>query len=180
VIDIAIVGMGKALEPHGETWLGVMPQLPFRAGSERLKQSLDDGALGDVPAATIRVPWWRTQAYHARRGCITTALHRAETEASTAASARPGNDAPGILMAGLAPWPDSPEWIYVVGARAITWLESESPRLNVLDGREDLGLEKRGSGGGDSVMASAYPVSTDSLALATQRLIEAIVENGGK
>jgi predicted dehydrogenase len=48
--------------------LGVMLQMRFRPGSRRLKRILDDGDLGTVQAASMSVPWWRTQAYYDEPG----------------------------------------------------------------------------------------------------------------
>jgi predicted dehydrogenase len=48
--------------------LAVMLQLRFRAASRRLKTLLDDGALGEIQAASMTVPWWRGQAYYDEPG----------------------------------------------------------------------------------------------------------------
>jgi predicted dehydrogenase len=48
--------------------LGIMLQMRFRPGSQRLKQILDAGELGPVQAAWMSVPWWRTQAYYDEPG----------------------------------------------------------------------------------------------------------------
>ena len=48
---IAIVGLGKVLEPHAEVWLGAMPQARFHAGSKRLKQVVD--ASGSCGGANV-------------------------------------------------------------------------------------------------------------------------------
>jgi predicted dehydrogenase len=48
--------------------LGVMLQHRFRAASQRLKALLESGALGEVQAATMTVPWWRPQAYYDEPG----------------------------------------------------------------------------------------------------------------
>lgn len=44
--------------------LGAVLQMRYRADALRLRQILDDGALGMVQAATLSVPWWRTQVYY--------------------------------------------------------------------------------------------------------------------
>jgi predicted dehydrogenase len=49
-------------------WLGIMLQMRFRPGSQRLKQILDAGELGPIQAASMSVPWWRTQAYYDEPG----------------------------------------------------------------------------------------------------------------
>ncbi|MSP00322.1 MAG: Gfo/Idh/MocA family oxidoreductase [Acetobacteraceae bacterium] len=48
--------------------LSVMLQLRFRAASQRLKSLLDVGALGEIQAATMTVPWWRAQSYYDQPG----------------------------------------------------------------------------------------------------------------
>ena len=48
--------------------LGIMLQMRFRPGSQRLKHILDGGDLGTVQAASMSVPWWRTQAYYDEPG----------------------------------------------------------------------------------------------------------------
>jgi predicted dehydrogenase len=49
-------------------WLGIMLQMRFRPGSQRLKRILDAGELGPIQAASMSVPWWRTQAYYDEPG----------------------------------------------------------------------------------------------------------------
>ncbi|MBZ9957142.1 MULTISPECIES: Gfo/Idh/MocA family protein [unclassified Mesorhizobium] len=44
--------------------LGVVLQHRFRPASLRLRQLLASGAIGTVEAASLRVPWWRPQAYY--------------------------------------------------------------------------------------------------------------------
>jgi predicted dehydrogenase len=48
--------------------LAVMLQLRFRDASRRLKQLLEAGALGEIQAATMTVPWWRPQSYYDEPG----------------------------------------------------------------------------------------------------------------
>jgi predicted dehydrogenase len=48
--------------------LGIMLQMRFRPGSQRLKHILDAGELGPVQAASMSVPWWRSQAYYDEPG----------------------------------------------------------------------------------------------------------------
>lgn len=47
---------------------GVVLQHRFRPASLRLKAALDDGELGSVEAAFLRVPWWRPQSYYDEPG----------------------------------------------------------------------------------------------------------------
>lgn len=44
--------------------LGVMFQHRAREPAQRLKAMLEDGALGDLAAVEISVPWWRDQSYY--------------------------------------------------------------------------------------------------------------------
>ena len=48
--------------------LGVVLQQRFRPGNIRLKQLLSEGALGEVQAAWLTVPWWRPQSYYDEPG----------------------------------------------------------------------------------------------------------------
>jgi predicted dehydrogenase len=48
--------------------LGVVLQHRFREASKVLHQLLMDGKLGEVQGASIRVPWWRSQAYYKELG----------------------------------------------------------------------------------------------------------------
>jgi len=59
-----IVAAGR----HAGRHLGIMLQMRFRPGSKRLKQILDAGELGTIQAASMSVPWWRTQAYYDEPG----------------------------------------------------------------------------------------------------------------
>lgn len=214
--------------------LGVVLQLRFRAGSQRLKQALADGALGTIEAASMSVPWWRAQSYYdepgrgvkvrdgggvlmtqavhtldlfrwfvgvssvdaARTG--TTALHRMETEDYAAALISLGNGAPGVILATVAAYPGSTEWIHVIGSRGTARLEGGNLRLSFLDGREEVLADDSGSGSGANLMAFSHephkavlrdfldaietgrdPAIPGEEALATQRVIDAIVSKGG-
>jgi predicted dehydrogenase len=44
--------------------LGICLQHRFRSGGRRLHEVLRSGALGEVQAATLMVPWWRPQSYY--------------------------------------------------------------------------------------------------------------------
>jgi predicted dehydrogenase len=48
--------------------LGVVLQHRFRPASLRLRELLASGAIGTVEAASLRVPWWRPQAYYDAAG----------------------------------------------------------------------------------------------------------------
>ena len=48
--------------------LGIVLQMRFRPGSRRLYEALMTGALGEVQAASMSVPWWRPQSYYDQPG----------------------------------------------------------------------------------------------------------------
>ena len=48
--------------------LGVVLQHRFREASQVLQKLLVDGRLGEIQAASVRVPWWRSQAYYNEPG----------------------------------------------------------------------------------------------------------------
>ena len=129
----------------------------------------------------------------------TTALHRMETEDYASALVRLGNGAPGTIVATVAAWPGSPEWIHIIGSKGSARLEGGSLRIAFIDGREEVLADTSGSGSGANVMSFSHEahraVLTDFLdaieqgrdpavpgeeALATQRVIESILEMGGR
>ena len=59
-----LVAAGRAANRR----LGVMLQLRFRAASQKLKTLISSGALGEIQAATMIVPWWRAQSYYDQPG----------------------------------------------------------------------------------------------------------------
>jgi predicted dehydrogenase len=213
--------------------LGIMLQLRFRAASRRLKALLDEGALGEVQAASMIVPWWRPQSYYddpgrgvkARDGggvlmtqaihtldlfrwCVgiskveaaqvsTTALHRMETEDHVSALLRLGNGAPGTLLATVAAYPGSPEQIMVIGSRGVARMNGANLLVSFFDGSEDRIEDAGASGSGSRVMAFSHephkgviadfldaiandrePAIPGEEALATQRIIDGIIEKG--
>lgn len=60
----AIVDLAQASQRH----LGVVLQHRFRPGARALQDALDNGKLGTVQAASVRVPWWRPQGYYDQAG----------------------------------------------------------------------------------------------------------------
>ena len=48
--------------------LGVVFQHRFREASQVLQKLLMEGRLGEIQAASVRVPWWRSQAYYKEPG----------------------------------------------------------------------------------------------------------------
>jgi predicted dehydrogenase len=57
-----------ALARQSGLHLGVVLQHRFRPASLVLQDVLDSGRLGDIQAASVRVPWWRSQAYYNELG----------------------------------------------------------------------------------------------------------------
>jgi predicted dehydrogenase len=53
--------------------LGVVLQHRFRPATLRLKEIVRSGALGEIAAASMTVPWWRPQAYYDQPGRCTLA-----------------------------------------------------------------------------------------------------------
>ena len=213
--------------------LGICLQLRFRLGSRRLHEVLAEGALGEVQAATLMVPWWRPQSYYDEPGrgvrerdgggvlitqaihavdlfrwlvgierieaaqVRTTALHRMECEDYASALVRLGNRAPGTIVATVAAYPGSPEWLQIIGSKGTARLEGGSLRLSFLDGREEVLADASGSGAGANVMSFSHeahkavlsdfldaieqgrdPAVPGEEALATQRVIEGILARG--
>jgi len=213
--------------------LGVVLQQRLRPGSQRLRQVLDAGELGEVQAASMAVPWWRPQAYYDQPGrgvkardgggvlmtqaihtldlfrwflgvrsvqasqVRTTALHRMETEDYASALVRLGNGAPGSILATVAAYPGSAEWIQVIGTRGTASLQGGNLRIGWLDGREETVTDDGGSGSGANLMGFSHephkavlrdfldaieqdrdPAIPGEEALATQHLIDDIIAKG--
>jgi predicted dehydrogenase len=59
-----IVSSGRA---SGLTF-GVVLQHRFRPASLRLRAALENNSLGEIQAASLRVPWWRPQSYYDEGG----------------------------------------------------------------------------------------------------------------
>ena len=57
-----------ALARHSGLHLGVVLQHRFREASIVLQALLDAKRLGDIQSASVRVPWWRSQAYYNEPG----------------------------------------------------------------------------------------------------------------
>ncbi len=53
---------------ESEVSLGVVFQHRMRASSQKLKELIDDGALGEQAIAEVCVPWWREQSYYDEPG----------------------------------------------------------------------------------------------------------------
>jgi predicted dehydrogenase len=127
----------------------------------------------------------------------TTALHRMECEDYASALVRLGNGAPGTILATVAAYPGSPEWIHIIGSQGTARLEGGNLRVSFLDGREEVLADASGSGAGANVMSFSHeahkavlsdfldaieqgrdPTVTGEEALATQRVIEGILARG--
>jgi predicted dehydrogenase len=127
----------------------------------------------------------------------TTALHRMETEDYAAALLRLGNGAPGTIVATVAAYPGSPEWLHIIGAKGTARLDGGNLRLAFVDGREEVFADSSGTGSGASVMAFSHdahravlsdfldaiehgrdPAIPGEEALATQRIIDDILAKG--
>ncbi len=224
-----LVAMGRRARRR----LGICLQHRFRPASQRLHAVLESGALGEVQAATLMVPWWRPQSYYDEpgRGVLardgggvlmtqaihsldlfrwlvgiqqveaaqvrTTALHRMETEDYASALVRLGNGAPGTIIATVAAYPGSPEFLHIIGSEGTARLDGGNLRLTFIDGREEVLTDSSGTGSGASVMAFSHdahravlgdfldaieqsrdPAVPGEEALATQRVIDAILSRG--
>jgi predicted dehydrogenase len=218
---------------YADRRLAVMLQLRFRAAGRQLKALLETGALGEVQAATMTVPWWRPQSYYdepgrgvkARDGggvlmiqaihtldlfrwCLgisaveaammrTTSLHRMETEDYATALVRLGNGAPGSIVATVAAFPGGPEQIMVIGSKGTARMEGSNLTVSFLDGTKDVVQDGAGSGSGSGFMAFSHephkavisdfldsieqgrdPAIPGEEALATQRVIDTIINKG--
>jgi predicted dehydrogenase len=129
----------------------------------------------------------------------TTALHRMETEDYVAALLRLGNGAPGTLVATVAAYPGSPESLHIIGTHGSARLDGGNLRIACIDGGEEVFADSAGTGSGASVMAFSHdahravlsdfldaieqrrdPAVPGEEALATQRIIEDILNTGGR
>ena len=127
----------------------------------------------------------------------TTALHRMETEDYAAALLRLGNGAPGTITATTAAVPGGAEHITIIGSSGTARLTGSSLRIAYVDGREEVLEGDARTGGGASIMDFPHdahralladfvdaveqnrdPLVSGEEALATQRLIEAILAKG--
>jgi predicted dehydrogenase len=127
----------------------------------------------------------------------TTSLHRMEAEDYAAALVRLGNGAPGTISATVAAYPGTPETIEIIGSLGTARMEAGNLRVSWLDGREEKLEDTGGSGGGANPMAFSHephkalladfldaidtgrdPVVSGEDALATQRVIAAIISKG--
>jgi predicted dehydrogenase len=137
--------------------------------------------IGSVDAAIVR----------------TTLLHRMETEDYATALVRLGNGAPGTITATVAAFPGGPEQIMVIGSNGVARMDGGNLVVSFLDGTEDVVRDTGGSGSGSGFMAFSHephkavisdfldaieqgrdPAIPGEEALATQRVIDAIINKG--
>jgi predicted dehydrogenase len=120
-----------------------------------------------------------------------------ETEDYAAALVRLGNGAPGSIVATVAAYPGSPEAIQIIGRRGTARMTGSNLQVSYLNGTEDVLTDDSGSGSGtrlmgfshephkavirdflDSIAENRDPAITGKDALATQRVIDAIIAKG--
>ena len=234
-VEVNIV-RGEALVAAGrqaDRRLSIMLQMRFRAASLRLKALLDAGALGEIQAASLTVPWWRPQSYYDQPGrgvkardgggvlmiqaihaldlfrwfvgvrrveaamVRTTSIHQMETEDFATALVRLGNNAPGTIFATVAAYPGGAEQIMIIGAKGTARMDGSNLRVSYLDGTQEVLDDAVGGGTGTGWMAFSHephkavitdfldaietgrdPLVTGEQALATQRVIDDIVNKG--
>ncbi|CAH1664288.1 Gfo/Idh/MocA family oxidoreductase [Hyphomicrobiales bacterium] len=129
----------------------------------------------------------------------TTALHRMETEDYVSALLETGNGAPATLVTTTAAFPGYPERIEIAGTKGYAALIGGRLRLAFLDGREEI-VEAEGSTGSganimdfphdahraviadflDAIAQGRDPVVTGEEALASQRLVDDILQAAGR
>jgi predicted dehydrogenase len=127
----------------------------------------------------------------------TTALHRMETEDYVSALLETANGAPATVVTTTAAYPGYPERIEIIGTRGFGTLVGGRLELAFVDGRSET-VEAEGSTGSgaaimdfphdahraliadflDAVAHDRDPVVTGEEALASQRLVDAILDAG--
>lgn len=125
----------------------------------------------------------------------TTALHRMETEDYVSALLETGSGAPATLVTTTAAYPGYPERIEITGTKGFAALIGGRLRIAFLDGREEI-VEAEGSTGSganimdfphdahravitdflDAIAEGRDPVVTGEEALASQRLVDEILQ----
>jgi predicted dehydrogenase len=128
----------------------------------------------------------------------TTALHRMEAEDHVQALLRLANGAPGLLNATTASYPGAPERIEISGTLGAARLVGGALTLSFHDGAVEHVAAEGGTGSGANIMDFPHdahraviadmlaavrddrpPAVSAESALATQRLIDAILVQGG-
>jgi predicted dehydrogenase len=127
----------------------------------------------------------------------TTDLHQMESEDYAAALVRLGNGAPGNILATVAAYPGSPESIQIIGRKGTARMTGGTLHVAYLNGTEDSLTDDSGSGSGSRLMGFSHqphkevirdfldaiaqhcdPAIPGEEALATQRVIDAIIAKG--
>lgn len=128
-----------AAERAGRT-LAVMLQHRFRPASLRLRALLEEGALGEVEAASMTVPWWRPQAYYDEPGRGTLA-----------------RDGGGVLLTQAIHTLDL--FRSLVGISAVTAAEARTTGLHRMETEDYVAaLLRLGNGAPGTLMATtAFP-----------------------
>ncbi len=124
----------------------------------------------------------------------TTALHRMETEDYVSALLETASGAPATLITTTAAYPGYPERIEITGSKGYASLIGGRLRLAFLDGREEIVEAEGSTGSGANIMDFPHdahraviadfldaidegrdPVVTGEEALASQRLVDAVL-----
>lgn len=141
---------------------------------------------------------WLVGIQHVEASLVrTTELHRMETEDYASALVRLGNGTPGTIIATVAAYPGSLEFLHIIGSQGTARLDGGNLRLAFIDGGEEVLTDSSGTGSGASVMAFSHdahravlsdfldaidqgrdPAITGEDALAIQAVIEAILGLG--
>ena len=128
---------------------------------------------------------------------ITTGAHRMETEDYASALVRLGNGAPGSILVTTAAYPGYPERIDIIGTKGTACLSGSTLRVDYVDGYEESVVADERTGGGanhmdfahdahralwsdflDAVRDEREPRASGEEALASQRIIDAILVKG--
>ena len=127
--------------------LGICLQHRFRLGSRRLHEVLTAGALGDIQAATMMVPWWRPQSYY--------------DEPGRGVLARDGG---GVLMTQAIHSLDLFRWL--VGIDSIEAAQVRTTAIHRMETEDYVAaLVRLGNGAPGTIVATvaAYPGSPESI-----------------
>lgn len=128
----------------------------------------------------------------------TTGLHRMETEDYVSALLETDSGAPATLVTTTAAYPGHPERIEIIGTKGYAALVGGRLELSFLDGRKEV-VEAEGSTGSganimdfphdahraviedflDAIVEGHDPIVTGEEALASQHLVDAILETAG-
>ena len=138
-----LIAAGRRANRH----LGICLQHRFRLGSGRLHEVLTGGALGDIQAATMMVPWWRPQSYYDEpgRGVLS-------------------RDGGGVLMTQAIHSLDLFRWL--VGIDGIEAAQVRTTAIHRMETEDYVAaLVRLGNGAPGTIVATvaAYPGSPESI-----------------